>query len=168
MEAMTRSRGRRGGRASSRPRAVLTRREAAQNSHKGIAALPSPCPEGCGLFSASSTAAPSGLQLAPVFGEHAPPTHKPAGPTPAPPQPPRVPVACLACLALQAVGTRGGAATVAIQKSRPAARPRFQRALPATLRRGAGPDTAALGLGEDRTNARLPATPAPRAVVSLM
>lgn len=42
----------------------------------------------------------------------------------------------------------------------PAARLRLQRALPATLRRGAGPDTAALGLGKDRTNDRLPATPA--------
>ena len=41
----------------------------------------------------------------------------------------------------------------------PAARPHLQRALPATLRRGAGPDTAALGLGEDRTNDRLPADP---------
>lgn len=42
----------------------------------------------------------------------------------------------------------------------PAACPRLQRALPATLRRGAGPDTAAQGLGEGRTNDRLPATPA--------
>ncbi|XDA86381.1 hypothetical protein R6Z07F_016116 [Ovis aries] len=41
----------------------------------------------------------------------------------------------------------------------PAVRPHLQRALPATLRRGPGPDTAALGLGEDRTNDRLPADP---------
>ena len=41
----------------------------------------------------------------------------------------------------------------------PAVRPHLQRALPATLRRGAGPDTAALGLREDRTNDRLPADP---------
>lgn len=47
---------------------------------------------------------------------------------------------------------------------------RLQRALPATLRRGAGPDTAARGLGKDRTNDRLPAPPPPlltRSVVSL-
>lgn len=42
----------------------------------------------------------------------------------------------------QAAGARGGA--------RPAARPRLQRALPATLRRGEGPDTAALGPREGR------------------
>lgn len=46
------------------------------------------------------------------------------------------------------------------QKPESSARPRLQRALPATLRRGAGPDTAALGLGEDHTNDRLPAPPA--------
>lgn len=90
MEAMTRSRGREGFfQAQGGPQ----EKEAAENSHKGIAALPSPCGEGCGLLSASSTAAPSGLQLARVFGEHAPPTHKPAGPTPHSflhPPPPRV------------------------------------------------------------------------------
>lgn len=47
----------------------------------------------------------------------------------------------------------------------PAVRPHLQRALPATLRRGAGPDTAALGLGEDRTKTASPPT---RAVVSLI
>lgn len=54
-------------------------------------------------------------------------------------------------------GRSRGAAT---QNHLPAARPRLQRALPATLRRGAGPDTAALSLGKDRTNHRLPSTPA--------
>lgn len=49
-----------------------------------MAALPSPCLEGRGLHSAASTAAPSGQHLPAIFGAHAPPTHKPAGPTPAP------------------------------------------------------------------------------------
>lgn len=120
MEAMTRSRG---GRDSSRPRAVLRRQEAAENSHKGIAALPSPCREGCGLLPASSTAAPSGLQLAPIFGDHAPPTHIPAGPTPAPSPTPTGTGAGRACLALWAAGARGGAAVAATQKPRPRSLP---------------------------------------------
>lgn len=45
---------------------------------------------------------------------------------------------------------------------RPTARPRPQRALPATLRRGAGPDSAARGLGggPEPVSASLPPPPA--------
>lgn len=53
-------------------------------------------------------------------------------------------------------------------QTRPAARPRLQRALPATLRRGARPDTAVLGLREGRTNGRLSPPPPARAVVSFV
>lgn len=147
MEAMTRSRGREGFfQAQGGPQ----EKEAAENSHKGIAALPSPCGEGCGLLSASSTAAPSGLQLARVFGEHAPPTHKPAGPTPHSflhPPPPRVREQVELVSSFRRRTPRAEPQSPPPRSLGPAARPRLLRALPATLRRGEGPDTAALASG---------------------
>lgn len=109
---------------------------------------PSLRPLHCRALDCSSRAFSGNMRLPPLYQADRPPRlPHPHGEGPAP-------------LALPEVETPGGAVAANTQKPRPAARPRLQRALPATLRWGAGPDTAALGLGEGRTNARLPATPA--------
>ncbi|XP_029412889.1 uncharacterized protein LOC115067908 [Nannospalax galili] len=150
-----------------RPRAVLRRQEAAENSHKGTAALPSPC-QGCGLLSAYSTAALSGLQLARIFGEQRlPPTNQPDQPPPLHSHGCAEQVPLVSSLEQWHFGwsrTRHLPAALGWR-----AAPRPQRALPATLRRGAGPDTAALGPpGRPEPATASPPPPLARAVASLI
>lgn len=132
--------------------------KAAKNSQKGIAALlplpPPPRREGCGRLSAPYTA---GLRTAAsaVLENRRPKAARP----PCLSHLQGLPGAGPAAPALSEVGNRGGVAAANTLKPKPTARPHHRRALPATLRSGAGPDTAAQGLREDPTNARLPPPP---------
>lgn len=141
------------------PRVVLRRQEAAENPIKVLGGTPPPAEKGCGLLSASSTAATSGLQLAPIFGEHAPPTHKPVHRPPLLPSAPRVQEQVGLVLSFRQRAPRGGAEIATTQNPRPGSPPPPPARASCHVAQGPGPDTAALGLGEDRTNDRLPADP---------
>lgn len=154
-----------GGRDSAMPRAVLRRQEAAENSQKGIATLPSLPPR------RRARPSPRLLHCSSLVENNSR-------------QDFRRESKCFSCLweqpdcarphaflcssegatqvGLSTAPSRGHNSSRERACTRPAARshrptarparprPRPQRALPATLRRGAGPDSAARGLGEGR------------------